>query len=231
MGELSNLGVDCLLGSDTIDHMGGVTVERGADMKYVVRWGKPSPDRCCGAVSGPDSSNNITCGAASAARQMPKEAGKPLRVEDPDFCAEFANGRWTVSWRWSGESPKGLQTRISEYKCTQAPLLRERYCAELESWISKGWLQRWDGPVEGIIPLLAVFQPTKDKVRPVMDYRELNAFVECHTGDDTVAVCGDKIRKWQQLRGELKVVDLKSAYLQIHISRDLWKYQVVRYNG
>ena len=59
--------------------------------------------------------------------------------------------------------------------------MRGRYCVELESWISKGWLKRWDGPDKGVIPLLAVFQPTKDKVRPVMDYRELNNFVECHT--------------------------------------------------
>jgi len=64
-----------------------------------------------------------------------------------------------------------------------------------------------------------------------MDYRELNAFVECHTGDDKVAVCGERIRKWRQLCGKLKVVDLKSAYLQIHISMDLWKYQVVNYKG
>ena len=54
-----------------------------------------------------------------------------------------------------------------------------------------------------------------------MDYRELNDFVECHTGDDMVAVCGDKIRKWRQLSEDLKVVDLKSAYLQIRVSRDL----------
>ena len=32
--------------------------------------------------------------------------------------------------------------------------MRERYCAELENWISKGWLKRWDGPVTGVIPLL-----------------------------------------------------------------------------
>jgi len=92
-------------------------------------------------------------------------------------------------------------------------------------------LKQWDGPVRGAIPLLAVIQPTKDKVCPVMDYRELNDFVECHTGDDMVAVCGKKVRKWRQLQGELKVVDLKSAYLQIHISEDLWKYQIVRYKG
>ena len=85
--------------------------------------------------------------------------------------------------------------------------------------------------MDGIIPLLAVVQPTKNKVRSVMDYRELNDFVECHTGDDMVAVCGDKIRKWRQLSGDLKVVDLKSAYLQIRVSRDLLKYQVAKYEG
>ena len=78
-----------------------------------------------------------------------------------------------------------------------------------------GWLKQWNGPVKGVIPLLAVFQPTKDKVPPVMDYRELNNFVECRTGDDMVAVCGKKVWKWRQLQGELRVVDLKSTYLQI----------------
>ena len=33
------------------------------------------------------------------------------------------------------------------------------------------------------------------------------------------------------MQGELKVLDLKSAYLQIHISEDLWKYQIVLYKG
>ncbi|KAG1670332.1 hypothetical protein GQR58_016949 [Nymphon striatum] len=124
----------------------------------------------------------------------------------------------------------GACFRIGEYKCTQAPHVRERYNAEIQRWISKGWLKEWRGPIESIIPLLAVFQPSKDKMRPVMDYRELNDFVECHTGD-VIAVCGEKIREWRQLRGELKIVDLKSAYLQIHISENLWKYQVVKYKG
>ena len=33
MGELGNLGVDCLLGGDVIDHMGGVTVRKGAELE------------------------------------------------------------------------------------------------------------------------------------------------------------------------------------------------------
>ena len=231
MSELSNLGVDCLLGGDAIDHMGGVTVRRGSDSKYSIRWGKPYPKDCCRVSQIKRACAIAATGVSKVDQKWSGSDSKSLQVEDPDFTAEFVNGRWTVSWRWSGKSPEGLQTRVSEYKCTQAPHMRERYCAELESWISKGWLKRWDGPVEGVIPLLAVFQPTKDKVRPVMDYRELNNFVECHTGDDMVAVCGEKVRKWRQLQGELKVVDLKSAYLQIHISKDLWKYQIVRYKG
>ncbi|KAG1671666.1 hypothetical protein GQR58_016346 [Nymphon striatum] len=172
----------------------------------------------------------LASGVAGKSVSRSQRAPAPLRIDDSDFVADFADGRWVVSWRWSRELPKTLQTRIGEYKCTQAPHVRERYNAEIQRWISKGWLKEWRGPIEGIIPLLAVFQPSKDKVQPVMDYRELNDFVECHTGD-VIAVCGEKIREWRQLRGELKIVDLKSAYLQIHISENLWKYQVVKYKG
>ena len=51
--------------------------------------------------------------------------------------------------------------------------------------------------MKGVIHLLAVVQPTKDKVRPVMDIRELNAFVESHTGDEQTAVCVEKVPKWR----------------------------------
>jgi hypothetical protein len=208
---LENLGVDCLLGNDVVDHMGGVSVSRGPDMRYTVKWGKPR----CPAKS------------VLATRGSPQ----PIEIVDKDFVATFTEGRWIVRWRWTDKQPERLQTRIGEYKCTKAPGVGERYNAEVQRWISEGWLVKWDGPVKGVIPLLAVVQPTKDKVRPVMDYRELNGFVECHTGDDGISVCGEKVRKWRQLQGEVKVVDLKSAYLQIHVSEDLWQYQVVRYNG
>ena len=232
MPNLENLGVDCLLGIDVINHLGGVTVSRDASLKYVVRWGKPQADGCCRILSNEHPGARLACSVGEKSG-VAKASGAtaPLVISDPDFDATFADGRWVVRWRWSGDAPLRLQTRIAEYKCTRAPQVRERYDAEIQSWISKGWLREWHGPVEGIIPLLAVVQPTKDKVRPVMDYRELNHFVECHTGDDMVAVCGDKIRKWRQLQGELGVVDLKSAYLQIHISEDLWRYQVVKYEG
>lgn len=227
MPGLENLGVDCLLGGDVIDHLGGVSVRRGSNSEYLVTWGKPSAVGCCGSRG--TRNVRIACTAKSAA--VSKGVTSPLEIVDKDFIARFANGQWVVSWRWTGKEPERLQTRVSEYNSTRIPGVRERYDAEIQKWIENGWLVRWDGPVKGIVPLLAVVQPTKDKVRPVMDYRELNDFVECHTGDECVAICADKVRKWRQWEGEVKVVDLKSAYLQIRISKDLWKYQVVRHKN
>ena len=83
----------------------------------------------------------------------------------------------------------------------------------------------------GILPLMAVEQPTKNKVRPVLDYRELNAHVECHTGDEIIDVCSEILREWRQVAGETVLVDLKAAYLQIRVAEELWRYQIVLYKG
>ena len=34
----------------------------------------------------------------------------PLCIEDLDFVANFTDGHWTVSWKWTEESPKKMQT-------------------------------------------------------------------------------------------------------------------------
>ena len=66
------------------------------------------------------------------------------------------------------EQNKCLNTPMNEQK-------KEEFDKEVERWISEGILVPWEKPVEeGIIPLMAVEQPTKKKVRPVLDYRELN---------------------------------------------------------
>ena len=86
----------------------------------------------------------------------------------------------------------------------------------------------WGERVEsGILPLMAVEQQTKGKVRPVLNFREQNEFMECHTGDNLADVCGDVLREWRRMDGEIALVDLKSAYLQVRVPKELWQYQLV----
>ena len=63
-----------------------------------------------------------------------------------------------------------------------------KFKKEVERWIDEGILIPWSGKVEGILPLMAVVQPTKKKVRPVLDFRESNKYVACHTRDK-IDVC------------------------------------------
>ena len=80
-----------------------------------------------------------------------------------------------------------------------------------------------------VLPLIAVLQSTKGKVRPV--FREGNSHVECHMGREVGDICEETLRKWRRVTRVSKMVDLKSAYIQHKESKSLWKYQLVRYKG
>jgi len=57
-------------------------------------------------------------------------------------------------------------------------LFRQEDKSEIEAWIQNEWLQEtYDFPDYGTLPFMAVQQEHKVKVRPVLDYRELNQFV------------------------------------------------------
>ena len=49
--------------------------------------------------------------------------------------------------------------------------MREEFEKEVDRWIEEDILIPWKDKVEGFIPLMAVEQPTKNKVRPVLDFR------------------------------------------------------------
>ena len=118
---------------------------------------------------------------------------------------------------------------MSEYVHDMDKEKRQEYEVEVERWIDEGILIPWRGEVKGVIPLMAIEQPTKNKIRPVLDFRELNKSVKCHTGDDMTDVCREKLREWRQLEGDGEMVDLKAAYLQIKVAEELWQYQLVCY--
>ena len=152
------------------------------------------------------------------------------KIEDKDFEANFDGKKWTVKWKWKGE-PSELQNRVKFYMNSLESEKNSEFEEEVERWIAACIHVPWKGKVKGVLPLMAVFQATKKKVRSVLDYRELNRFVACHTGSDIIDVCDEKTRKWRRMEGGTAIADLKSAYLQLHVSKELWQYQLVSYKG
>jgi len=169
-------------------------------------------------------SATATAGPLSAAAVLPDR----VRIDDADFSAEFDGRHWTVRWKWTdATSLPELTNRVASYRIQ--PQVRTEFEGEVDEWIRKGWLKPFEGEHVGLIPLMAVVQLNKAKVRPVMDYRELNQFVSSHTADGEV--CSAKLRLWRKMGDNLSIIDLRKAYLQVCVDPSLWRYQVVEFRG
>ena len=216
-------GYDMMLGMDVINLLGGVQVTQGGN---VVVFGR-HPNNACTDKMGEVSSHQKLYDNAIVASYS-AESVAAVQIVDKDFSARFEDGRWIVSWEWlEKEQLPTLTSRIGEYAIDST--VRQQFDNEVEKWIQLGWLRPFKGQEDGLIPLMCVIQASKNKVRPVMDYRELNNFVSSHTA--TSEVCGEKLRSWRKLGENLSIIDLRNAYLQIHIEERLWKYQVVKFKG
>ena len=67
-----------------------------------------------------------------------------------------------------------------------------------------------------------------------MDYRELNEHVNAHMANAYMVnadVCAQTMREWQQQGPKAAIVDLRRAYLQIHVDKSLWPFQMVKIKG
>ena len=206
------LGFECILGVNGIKSLGGVTILPSLG----VHFGPFVSDNC-------ESSGGQ--GLVSAAA---------MEVEEPDFHAVYddSDKAWTVAWKWADNSePDALRNTVSEYAV--APSARAEYEAEINEWIANGWLKPYDdrryGPAKGLIPLMAVIQQNKAKVRPVMDFRELNTHVDTFTAN--ADVCADKLREWRRQGTNVTVIDLRRAYLQVRVHESLWPFQTVIFQG
>ena len=206
------LGVDLVLGMAGITALGGISLRTPTDVRF------------CAAAT------EVGCQDVAAT-----EVGcQDVDVDAADFTARFSadSGEWTVAWKWAtGSGPDRLRNRVAEYAVPSAA--RPEYDAELDLWVREGWLQpydeRTDGPARALIPLMAVPQPNQGKVRPVLDYRELNGHVTAHTAD--ADVCAEQLRRWRRHGVRVAVVDLRKAYLQLRLERRLWPYQTVEVKG
>ena len=145
-----------------------------------------------------------------------KVVNKCLNIRDDDYNADFDGKKWTVSWKWKNSLPR-IMGQVSEYGMSD--VVREGFNEEVNAWIDEGILLETADEVEGVIPLMAVVQEHKKKVRPVLNYKYLNEYVSSHTGE--AQDCGDTLRTWRSFGDNVAVVDLKRAYLQVHVQKKL----------
>ena len=114
-----------------------------------------------------------------------------LTITKNYFKVNFDGEKWVARWNWIKEPV--LRNCIDFYRMDEA--VYPRFKSEVNRWIDNGWLVKTKCIEEGVIPLMAVIQEKKDKVRPVLDFRELNEFAECSgAGADA---CDEKLRLWR----------------------------------
>ena len=88
--------------------------------------------------------------------------------------------------------------KVPEYPMSTQ--VRQEYHNELEMWLNNEWLL--SSPEEelshpkGLIPLIAVLQQNKLKVHPVLDFRELNEYIDAYTAHTDV--CTQKLKEWRK---------------------------------
>ena len=150
-----------------------------------------------------------------------------LEINDNDFTAWFNGKHWTVTWKWKEGIEPQLHSTVGCYQIKAED--EDAFHKELESWIEEGWLQEAKGYVGPVVPLMAVAQINKGKVRPVLDYRKLNDCIVNHSGGSSV--CDETVRSWRKKGERASMLDLRRAYLQVHVHESQWRHQVVRVKG
>ena len=73
---------------------------------------------------------------------------------------------------------------------------------------------------------MTILQENKLKVWPVIDYRELNEYIDAYTA--SADVCTQKLREWQQQGSNVALLALCRVYLQTHGDKFLWPFQRVK---
>ena len=223
--SISKLGVDMLLGMDVIEALGGVWLSGSNEIAFGVDGRKQKQLVCAVGTSDERSSDDFGKGNTTG---QSVGISSEKQIEDKDFTARFDGTGWKILWKWrSGEEPDCLPHQVPEYDSAREHA--EEVDVELKEWYEKGWLVRYNGPVRGTLPVMAVVQAAKGKATPVFDFRNLNTYISSHTEDSQV--CAQKLREWRKWGESIAIVDLRKAYLQIGVEEKLWPYQVIRWNG
>ena len=95
--------------------------------------------------------------------------------------------------------------------------VRQEYRHELETWLNNGWLLFYPeeelSPPKSLLPLIAVFRQNKSKVCQVLDFCELNEYVEAYPAHANV--CAQNLGEWRKKGSNVSVLDLRMTYSQV----------------
>lgn len=169
--------------------------------------------------------------AFSASRLQ--ECRQTCQLEQRDFIADFNGEFWTIKWKWKNN--RKYESSIPGYTTVDNACVEE-FDKELQLWVNEGILVKHSAPEHGrvmsYLPLIGIKQVKGNsvKVRPVLDYRRLNKNIESYSGK-SVPICADRLRQWRQQGVNASMLDLKKAYLQIRVDRELWVNQAVKWKG
>ena len=221
-----------ILGMNAIVQLGGVQILPNLCVKFGalscdVANGESRVAVCYRRETRADS----LCGAA---REEPKvDPGKDLVIVRPDYTARFNEEfrRWYVKWNWATAIEPRIRNTVAQYNIPAHA--RDAFETEVEEWITKGYLIPYDenelGPPKALLPLMAAIQVNKDRVRPVLDYREINSFISAFSAK--ADVCAEKIRTWRKMGVNAIIMDLRNAYFQLFVDKSLLPYQTVQFKG
>ena len=229
--DLHVVNADVLIGADVVAGSNGLHFEYKENDLCRIQFGPDTPVVGSAADSHPMSHVTVTF------------EGDDVVLSSSDGAVRWKAGEgcWELAWRWKdGEEPSApIGSGLGEYSRSRlTPHQEGLFQAEVEKWIESGWLVPHNPEVHGqpaaVLPLIAQVQEHKatTPVRPVLDYRLLNKHLISTPGRDAV-VCEETLRKWRKDGdpSELALLDIKKAYLQVHVAPELLRFQTVIWKG
>ena len=220
--------VDVILGLDVLARV-GFQIETGMDRVCITLGASNAPLIAARSTVPTDQQT----GAQVVASHVDHKLEKPpqLGMRDADFQAVFDGRKWMVCWEWNGDPPIGTN-QCTGYKVP--PEAQEAFDQELQEWVHDGYLVAWDsakhGPIKNVVPLMCVQQKKGELNKPALDFRWLNSRIKSRPAAAT-PLCQEELCQWRRLSNKCAVVDLRKAYLQLHLDPTLWAYQAIVWKG
>ena len=223
--HIDGLEIDGILGMDYIKAVGGIHVSFDEKSRPKVEFSMPL--HVLNAIT-PDS------------RLIKRIDMKDFLLEQHLRCdprhPEWKY-KWIVRWKWLTE-PQRHFGPVS-YNKSELPKLHQHLLEqEVQGWMDSGFIENVSlgerHQVQGLLSLIAVEQLHKPTtpVRPVLDYRWLNKLIHSCPNEGleypmSAPMC---LRRWRAHQtGTMCLIDIKKAYLQIHVDPEQTWFQCLRF--